>query len=398
MAIEKVTILTEVVDKATGQLRAISERVREFNTRTKTQTETLRGLNQQTNQYDLIQRKTTRGLSRFNFGWLSVMFTGMALWRVFGGLIKSQFELFGINEMFSSLLTLVLLPVMELLLPLFIRFFDVVSSLPDSVKLGIGAFMILAAGLGLILLVVGQVALAVMGFGAIWPTVSSVALPVIKAVGGALGGIAAIAGIIVAVIIGMYLAWRDNFMKMRDIVSLFVSAIKLSLGGIIMVVSGILDIIVGLFSGDFEMMKEGIKKIFIGLWNFLKGGFISLAAFVGGVLVGALKIVHSIVMLIVDGIKYIGNKIGNLVGGIGKFVGNAVGLPSYQTGGTIPATGPYLLHKGEEVIPANKVGNNGGVTVNYTINASGSNTREFDRLIRENNTKLVSDLRRLINV
>ena len=56
---------------------------------------------------------------------------------------------------------------------------------------------------------------------------------------------------------------------------------------------------------------------------------------------------------------------GMTTGGIGGGIG-AFSLPSRQTGGYIPETKPYLLHKGESVIPAG--GNAGGVTINITGN------------------------------
>lgn len=109
-------------------------------------------------------RAKTKG---FQFGWLSVMFAGMALDRVFGSLIRSQMQLFGITELFGGTLTLVLLPIMMLLLPFFIWLAQIFMDLPDGVKLAIGIFILLAAILSIIFLVVGQVALAMGGFAVI---------------------------------------------------------------------------------------------------------------------------------------------------------------------------------------------------------------------------------------
>jgi hypothetical protein len=52
---------------------------------------------------------------------------------------------------------------------------------------------------------------------------------------------------------------------------------------------------------------------------------------------------------------------------------------SMQTGGPIPDTGLYKLHRGEYVVPSVAVGNNnpggggGGGVVNATVNINGSN-------------------------
>jgi hypothetical protein len=77
-------------------------------------------------------------------------------------------------------------------------------------------------------------------------------------------------------------------------------------------------------------------------------------------------------------------------------------LPQYrQHGGPVSPNRPYVVGEAgpELFVPGrggNIVPNGGGIVVNYTINASGSNTKEFEMLIKENNSKLVSDLRRLI--
>lgn len=55
---------------------------------------------------------------------------------------------------------------------------------------------------------------------------------------------------------------------------------------------------------------------------------------------------------------------------------------SMQTGGPIPDTGLYKLHRGEYVVPSVAVGNNGsnkgsgGGVVNATVNINGSNLNQ----------------------
>jgi len=60
---------------------------------------------------------------RFKMEWLSIMFAGMALDRAFGGLMRTQMQLFGVTEMMSSAWTVVLLPIMELITPLIYLFY-----------------------------------------------------------------------------------------------------------------------------------------------------------------------------------------------------------------------------------------------------------------------------------
>jgi len=58
-------------------------------------------------------------------------------------------------------------------------------------------------------------------------------------------------------------------------------------------------------------------------------------------------------------------------------------LGSFQTGGIIPETGPYLLHKGEEVVRRSEVGTN---TTNFspsiTVNVNGGGKVSGDDIAR----------------
>jgi hypothetical protein len=100
---------------------------------------------------------------RFKFEYLSIMFAGMALDRAFGGLVKSQLTLFGVTDMLSTAWTIVLLPIMELITPIIYTLLDAFMNLPEGIKLAIGGFVLFFAIAGKIMLVVGQVVLAVMG-------------------------------------------------------------------------------------------------------------------------------------------------------------------------------------------------------------------------------------------
>jgi len=183
-----------------------------------------------------------RTISRgFQFGWLSVMFAGMALNRVFGGLLKSQLQLFGITELFSAVLTVVMLPVMMLLLPLFLKLAEVFMDLPDSVKLAIGVIILLGFFIGLLLLIVGQVMLAWGGFALL--------------ISGAAPGMVAAMGT----------------------VALAFLALLLILVGISIIVAGVV-IIVQNWGEDWTKVLSGIGISLIGLGTVFIGVMIAMAA------------------------------------------------------------------------------------------------------------------------
>lgn len=399
MAVERITIITEMIDKATGKLRKVSETTKELSRTQAKSVEITRKLDEKTNRMNITTRKTTTGLKTFNFAWLSVMFAGMALNRVFGGLIRSQLELFGITELFAATLTLVMLPIMETLLPLFLKLSEIFINLPEGVKLSIGVFIILGFIFGTILLILGQLALAIGGFMLLWPRLGTVASAVTGALAGSLGIILAIIAVIVIVAIGMFLAWKNNFLGMKQVVDNFISGIKQQFNGLIQIVNGILSIIKGIFLGDFELIKEGIMSILTGLWNFTIGGFKAVGNFILGVFIGIIQIIFNLIKIIADA----WNKFFDIFERFGGLPGRNLfappKLPGFQHGGIVPGRlgtpVPIIAHAGERIIPTNRAGSGGGVTINQTITVSGSNAKEFEDIIKRNNLKLTEDIRRL---
>jgi len=74
------------------------------------------------------------------------------------------------------------------------------------------------------------------------------------------------------------------------------------------------------------------------------------------------------------------------------------GLPAKQAGGYIPKTGPYLLHKGEYVVPANRAGGGREIVLNVSYDINVADKIEFERMIRENNLNLVEEIKRQISI
>jgi len=331
--------------------------------------------------------KTIPTVKKFKFEWLGVMFAGMALTRVFGGLIRAQMDLFGVSDMLSATWTLVLLPLMEMITPVIMRVLEAFMNMPEGVKLAIGIFVTLAAIVGTILMVVGQLFL---GLGALATVFSSAAggATGLAGVGKILASVfsflsitfLAVAAVIIAVIIGMVLAWKSNFLMMKTIVSVFVDGIKQWFGGLIQFFKGIMQVISGILQGDFEKVGEGIKNILNGVMNFLIGLFKASFAAIGAVIVGSLKIAYNIIKVMVDAIGWIIGKAGSLFGGSGK---SAFSLPSFQTGGVMPNDGLAYLHQGERVLTSGETrqdSSGGGGSANITVNASVSNDYDVRRL------------------
>ena len=171
MAVEDIIIKLDVEEgDSNAILNALGVNINKFNKHIK-ENITLLGKNfavtkKQLNanvSFEQGLRSLTNNSRRFKMEWLSVMFAGMALQRMFGGIVGKQMQLFGISDMLSSMWTMVMLPVMETIAPILYKIMEWFMNLPDETKLWIGRLIIAAAIFGTILAVVGSVALAVQG-------------------------------------------------------------------------------------------------------------------------------------------------------------------------------------------------------------------------------------------
>lgn len=399
MVTESVVVTLEVFDKASGKFNNFSRTIKEIDTTTNRITSTFHKFNTQNQRWETQFKKTTEGLERFKFELLSVMFFGMALDRVFGGLLQRQFQLFGITELFSSVLTVMLLPIMNLLLPLFLKLADFLFNLPEGVQLAIGVFVLFGAILGKFLFIFGTLGLGIQGLIKTFPFLGGV----IKAVQGIFTGLGSTAilvvGIIIALVLGMIDAWRKNFLGMKRVVEDFVSGVRRIFNGVITFFKGIFNLIKGIFTGNFDLAAKGVKQIFVGLFNFITGILKTIGSAITAIFIGALNVVRRVLEFIIKGIGFLFSKIPGLKN-IGESVSRFGGvIGSFQTGGIVPQTGPFLLHKGEQVIPTNKVGKEGEINFMPTININASVNNDIDmrRLSEEINRRLATEFERIIN-
>ena len=113
----------------------------------------------------------------------------------------------------------------------------------------------------------------------------------------------------------------------------------------------------------YELSWKGFKKFWedtwTGIWLIIEDIWNKISDFIG------------------EKVNWIGNQVQNLIDwadrakqailSIPSGVGGAIGsiLPPLQAGGYIPETGPYLLHKGEYVVPTGK---GGGISITITGN------------------------------
>lgn len=320
-----------------------------------------------------IVRNLTHGMRGFRMEMLGVMFFGMAMQRTFMGLLNPAMEAMGVFELFKDMLLVVFLPVIDLLFPVFLYLIDLLMNMPEELQLVIGIFVALGVVFGAIISFVGTVVLGIGSMILAW------------------GLIAPVIGIVMAAI-GAFIAL---FAGIALIVTGVVMIVKGKLEGIGLVIMGI-GLILFIFIGwwalipiavgaaiywiikNWEGVKETLKVIFSAIGGWFKEWFYTKPL----EWIGAAW----------DFIKKTFDKIKNLIGGslfgTAMEIGGAL-LGSFQTGGIVPQTGPYLLHQGETVVPTGKTNNNSAPIINISANISSD--YDVRRLAEELKRYWVSD-------
>ena len=449
--VERIQLIFEGINRMTAPVRAVSQSIKQVEMDTQayqnvaananittresakffrennlqmqsadTAVNTLTGRTQSLGQ---VTDNASKAAKRFNFSWLSVMFAGMALNRVFGGMIKSQLKLFGITELLGGVFTLVMLPVMMMLLPLFLLLSQIMINLSPEMKIVVGVLIVMAAIFGIILLIVGQAMLAIMGLGMIFGITGSLAMLAVFGIVLILIGL----GLVIAGIIIIIQNWGKNWIKvMKGIaialvglafIFLGVMAIMVASGvaaaaimwiawtaGIILIVAAI--ILLGVWW--FNHWQES-KEVFTIVWAAIKNTFFS--AWNG----------------IIDFFEWGVNKmikLANLTPGIniemrdfGKFKADLIDMDALllkvglQRRARLKAEEEAKAGRGSDglfdsLIPdqfQTGLNSNASSAALQEININNNNTfnvsdkEEMERMLNENNLKIVEDIKRQIN-
>lgn len=134
---------------------------------------------------------------------------------------------------------------------------------------------------------------------------------------------------------------------------------------------------------QFEFVRDSVKNDFRemedAIVDFVKTGKLNFSSLVDSIISDLARIVvrQTITAPLASGLS---SAISGWFGG-GVNIDTWGGLPggllgSYATGTNyVPETGPYLLHKGEAVVPS---GQNGGLTINVPVSVSGNNALASD--------------------
>lgn len=190
----------------------------------------------------------------------------------------------------KSALEGVLIQIGEQLTPIIIRATEVISNmaawfgqLDDRTQQIIIVVGALAAAIGPLLIIFGTMAKSISSIIALKATLTAGMAATTAAatttagaatgLGGALaaltGPVGIAIGIIAALTAGIVYLWKTNE-DFRDALKKVWENIKQIIQSAINVIKGILNVFIGLFTGDFKRMGEGIQSIWQNMWNILK--------------------------------------------------------------------------------------------------------------------------------
>lgn len=215
-------------------------------------------------------RMLTHGLKGFRMELLGIMFFGMMMANMFSGLLRPSMQMFGFFELWTELLKITFIPLMEHLLEPFIQFFDIITSLSHSTQLLIGVFVLLNFVFWKMMFIVGSLGL---GLGSVIQYI-----PLLTKYLGGLSGLltgtvaVAVAGFLL-LLAGAVIAWRENFMGMKTWFGLALKGIGDMLGGVWDIIKHVFGAIFAFISGDTKKFWMHIKAIGKGLWKIVKGWF-----------------------------------------------------------------------------------------------------------------------------
>lgn len=368
-------------------------------------------------------QRTTKQMGRFRMELLSVMFFAMGVNRLLMGIVKPALQAAKTFELFGMILRGIFIKeaikVNALILDMWKKFEELDKPTQKAIK----NFIIIGTVVSLLVMVLAMVGLGMKGltliFAKFTPLVMGAGSSLATLIGAiGMGGLVAILILAAAVVIGFIDAWKTNFGGIQEWTKSIFDGIKKVFKSIIDIITGVKDVIFGLFSGDSDMVLDGARKIvngIIDLFEGLKQTMISILATIGLSVINAFKNVGSVIVdalgiafgaFFEGAIRVLNHLINmaNLIPGVNipniPEGGFKIIIPKFETGGYVPETGLAMLHAGEYVLPSHRVAGLGGNSTNVTfspnVTITGNSPMDFDRVKSMLTDELVSEVERRI--
>lgn len=382
-------------------VEVVSSGFKELNTQ-------LKSMSNNFKQYTKVVKSMSMSLRALKLNLLGAIFFGQRMVNVFMNLLRPALDAFGIFELFSTMLMVIFLPVIQAIFPYLLKIFEFFIGLPEPVKVAIGAIALIGLVLGALVVTMGMVIYGLSMIGGAITTVSGLfvgffeVVPGVSALFSAFG--AAIVGIfaaIVVVVMGFYIAFRDNIGRIRDWFMLIFEGLKNFFIGWIKIIVGYGMLLWYLITGQWgklgeawDKIWEGIKQAFLGTVQWLIG----IAATLGlGIWTGIMWAIDEIIAGFEKLIEW-GKKAWEWVKKVADIGEKDTSSDSKLV--NPPSTMSALKTPSASSLYSSAAGttnNNGGnVVVNQNINVTASNKEEIDRMIKANNKTLVDDVKKMV--
>ena len=187
---------------------------------------------------------------------------------------------------------------------------------------------------------------ALIGFAS---TIFTTAIPAVIALLAPFLPIIAIIGVVVAVVGGLFLAWQNNFLGIRDIAATVWNAITGFIKGAIDLITGAIRGFLSFLSGIWNGVTEKASGVWQAVTGVISGAVSTITGIIGGI-ADVARGVWDTVSGIFGSITDAAGQVGNAVGGAWDF---ATGwIPSFAEGTMDTGKGGLaMLHPHEMVIP-----------------------------------------------
>ncbi len=390
-------------------------------------------------------RTMTHGMRGFRMEMLGVMFFGMAMQKMFMGLLRPVLEAFGVFELFRVMLMVLFIPMMIELNPWLIKIATNFMNLDESTQKLIGNFTLVGLALGIIIGTIGVLALGIgsliLVFGGIVPALLM------------MGGIAIAMIAIGAIVFGLFQMIQGKWEGLGIIITAVgvILAFFIGIWALIPIVVGaavfliikhwdkITEFFSGLWDGwleSVEWWKDKIVGIFEWLYNKLVGRSI-IPDMINAILDWFWKIPKSVLDMfesiidkmfqigkdifqgMVDGIESMAKAVKDAILGLfpawaraliwsaGKFIINIFSRKkssdtSSDNGGSFddfiwrPGQSPISINPKDTLVgfKGSPPGLGREITIQNTYNVVVSDKEEFERILREHDSRLLSQIER----
>lgn len=270
--------------------------------------------------------------SGFQMWALGIMFFGMQVLRIFSRIAKQAFDSFnkvmgeslntareammGLSastEMLKFSIGNAIATALEPMMPLILSIIDAISDWVEKHPKLTAGIVLLGIALGGIMFFFGQMVLFVSSLIIMWTMWGSAIAGAIGAAMTALAPFLGIILIIIGIIALLFVAWKMNWFGIRDILTKVIDVIKDVIGiwidDIVKIFGLLWDLVKAIFTGDWGKIPEILGKIFESLLQLVFDIFFGIIKIVWAILKGIVNLFWNMLKALWDLLVRIGGKI-----------------------------------------------------------------------------------------